>query len=69
MLVGVSDITGAGVVVADLDAVLPAVATDVDSHAALSSVQDISPHTAPDLRVHTAQTHSAQWLLVRDYLD
>ena len=33
------------------------------------SVGDITPHSAPDLHVCTAQTHSVQASLVRDYLD
>jgi len=32
-------------------------------------IDHLVPHTAPDLRVYTAQMNSAQASLVRDYLD
>ena len=37
--------------------------------AASSSVEDISPHNAPELHVHQRPLHTAQAFTVRDYLD
>ena len=33
----------------------------------VSSIGDISPHTAPDLRAYRARRHTAKAFLVRDY--